>query len=114
MNEAANLKRRGFRFHLSTVILMCLAAGCMIPLNWRPMLPHSDPSLYGRVYGWPIMAIMTGQELVEKVELSKKRAPSDYYGVNVQGGVVYSEAMIVLDIGFQLVLILLFGSACEW
>jgi hypothetical protein len=49
------LKRRWFRFHLLTLVLLTLVAGVLLYFNWQS-IPHNhgDPPLYYE-RGWPFV-----------------------------------------------------------
>jgi hypothetical protein len=38
-NISEKQNRKFWQFHLSTAVLMSIMVGCLIPLNWKPLVP---------------------------------------------------------------------------
>lgn len=99
-----------FQFHLSTAVVMMLAAGVLLGLNMQRW-PHNVEGLAGIAYdgaelfdnGWPFVA----------------RAHCDFKGklFGVMGGDVWDQwhyAGLASDILVALSIIIAVGVLCEW
>lgn len=117
MEPNAPTKRRWFQFHLSTCIVMMLAAGVVLWMNFRrpPEMWHVayDHDIFFRYSGWPFCSLdcipdrpRSGSGISAEVELRQ------FVDRNSWGVFGYAQD-VIRNVGFGLLLILTIGVLWE-
>jgi hypothetical protein len=96
--------RRGFQIHLSTAVVLMVAAGGMLSMNLTPRNEKKEGHPRSLCYGWPQDACSIPQE--------SYTIPVEPYTVK-PGGKAWTSGGVVIDFGAAAAILIVVALMCE-